>query len=86
MNQRPRETSSLAVTLPLSVSQDAVLVIYGTWLRLKASKEFSERATVIVFVLLKVGGKPGIFKIFVYFLAQMQYLRPLSYCAPQLLS
>ena len=29
-----------------------------------------------------VGGEPGIFLIFVYFLSQLQRLRPLSYCAP----
>ena len=28
------------------------------------------------------GGEPGIFFIFIYFLSQLQHLRPLGYCAP----
>ena len=33
---------------------------------------------------VQVGGEPGIFLNFVYFLSQMQRLRPLGYCAPNL--
>ena len=37
---------------------------------------------MFIFKVPRSVGEPGIFLIFVYFLLQLQRLRPLGYCAP----
>ena len=40
------------------------------------------RLQAIFLKVPRLGGELGIFMIFVYFLSQLQRLRPLGYCAP----
>ena len=63
---------------------------YQHWLHLVLGSEYdpiislSRRWRSVLEVFFKgaqVGGEPGIFLIFVYFLSQLQRLRPLGYCA-----
>ena len=49
-------------------------------------EQFLNNASKLFILILKrlprPGGEPGIFFIFIYFLYQLQCLRPLDYCAP----
>ena len=56
------------------------------WCKDSNSRSALPTTTAPVFNFFKgaqIGGEPGIFLIFVYFLSQLQRLRPLGYCAHQ---